>query len=239
MHSSSNLLPSDNITLPDDITLPDNITLPDDINDLELEEKHVHQVYNQIAHHFSQTRYKPWPIIEEFLHNQPLGSLGLDMGCGNGKYLSINPNLYLIGSDRSSSLIEICHNRKLESLISDAITSPFKSSLFDFAISIAVIHHFSTIQRRQAAIAELLRVVKKGGKILIFVWAFEQSGKRCFDKQDSFVTWKSNTGGKEVYERYYHLFKEKELDDLVKSLGQDDFISGYDRDNWYVIITKH
>ena len=42
-------------------------------------------------------------------------------------------------------------------------------------ISIAVIHHFSTPERRKEAIAELLRIVKPGGKVLIFVWAMEQT----------------------------------------------------------------
>lgn len=29
----------------------------------ELEKKHVYQVYDKIAPHFSHTRYKPWPKI--------------------------------------------------------------------------------------------------------------------------------------------------------------------------------
>ena len=33
----------------------------------ELEDKHVHQVYEQIANHFSVTRYKPWPVVDAFL----------------------------------------------------------------------------------------------------------------------------------------------------------------------------
>ncbi len=31
------------------------------------EQKHVHQVYDKIANHFSHTRYKPWPVVENFL----------------------------------------------------------------------------------------------------------------------------------------------------------------------------
>lgn len=30
------------------------------------------------------------------------------LGCGNGKYLGVNPDLVMIGSDRSANLIEIC-----------------------------------------------------------------------------------------------------------------------------------
>ena len=30
---------------------------------LELQKKHVYEVYDKIAPHFSHTRYKPWPKI--------------------------------------------------------------------------------------------------------------------------------------------------------------------------------
>ncbi|KAG5528453.1 hypothetical protein RHGRI_029213 [Rhododendron griersonianum] len=41
----------------------------------------------------------------------------------------------------------------------------------DAAISIAVLHHLSTESGRKKAIDELIRVVKKGGLVLIPVWA--------------------------------------------------------------------
>ena len=34
---------------------------------LTVEEEYVHQVYDEIAHHFSATRYKPWPVVEDFI----------------------------------------------------------------------------------------------------------------------------------------------------------------------------
>ena len=45
-----------------------------------MERDHVHSVYSQIAPHFSDTRYKPWPRVEEFLRSQPPGSLIADVG---------------------------------------------------------------------------------------------------------------------------------------------------------------
>ena len=50
----------------------------------------------------------------------------------------------------------------------------FSSNSFDACISIAVIHHLSTIERRANAIRELLRIVKPGGLVLVYVWAMEQ-----------------------------------------------------------------
>lgn len=64
------------------------------------EHEHVHTVYEAISTHFSSTRFKPWPIIERFLKGLTPGSVGLDVGCGNGKYLAVNPNIFMVGSDR-------------------------------------------------------------------------------------------------------------------------------------------
>ena len=49
------------------------------------------------------------------------------------------------------------------------------SNTFDACISIAVIHHLSTTERRANAIREILRIVKPSGLVLIYVWAQEQS----------------------------------------------------------------
>jgi len=46
----------------------------------ELETKFVHDVYREIAPHFSDTRYKPWPKVSEFLTKLPRGSLVADVG---------------------------------------------------------------------------------------------------------------------------------------------------------------
>ncbi|KAG0047603.1 tRNA methyltransferase, has a role in tRNA modification [Gryganskiella cystojenkinii] len=155
------------------------------------EQEYVHNVYQVIAPHFSATRYKPWPVVEEFLTTMPAGFVGADVGCGNGKYIGVNPKLFMVGSDRSSNLISICGERGHEAMVCDGLSLPYRSEFFDFAISIAVIHHFISPERRIAAIEEILRVVRLKGRVLIFVWALEQQGKRDFDKetQDVFVPW--------------------------------------------------
>ena len=58
-----------------------------------MEKQHVYEVYEKIAPHFSNTRYKPWPKIAEFLNSLEPGSVVADVGCGNGKYLGVNKNL--------------------------------------------------------------------------------------------------------------------------------------------------
>ena len=61
----------------------------------EIENKYVHHVYDAIAPHFSSTRFAKWPKVATFLNSLPSGSLVLDAGCGNGKYLGLNPDCSL------------------------------------------------------------------------------------------------------------------------------------------------
>ncbi|XP_037361588.1 alkylated DNA repair protein alkB homolog 8 isoform X1 [Talpa occidentalis] len=140
----------------------------------QLEQEYVHRVYEEIAGHFSSTRHTPWPHIVEFLKALPSGSLVADVGCGNGKYLGINKDLYMIGCDRSQNLVDICRERQFQAFVCDALAVPVRSGSCDACISIAVIHHFATAERRVAALQELVRLLRPGGKALIYVWAMEQ-----------------------------------------------------------------
>ncbi|KAM4827852.1 tRNA (carboxymethyluridine(34)-5-O)-methyltransferase ALKBH8 [Thomomys bottae] len=140
----------------------------------QLEQKYVHRVYEEIAGHFSSTRHSPWPCIAEFLKALPSGSIVADIGCGNGKYLGINKELYMVGCDRSESLVTICRERQFQAFVCDALAVPMRTGSCDACISIAVIHHFASAERRVAAIQELVRLLRPGGTALIYVWAMEQ-----------------------------------------------------------------
>lgn len=56
--------------------------------------ENVHKVYNEIAKHFSETRHSPWPQVNEFIQQFEMGSVLVDIGCGNGKYLQSNKNIF-------------------------------------------------------------------------------------------------------------------------------------------------
>ncbi|ROW04241.1 hypothetical protein VSDG_00859 [Cytospora chrysosperma] len=193
------------------------------------EEAHVHGVYEAIAPHFSATRHKPWPLVSSFLASRAPGSVGLDVGCGNGKNMGVNRDVVMLGCDRSAALASA-----------------------DFAICIAVIHHLSTRERRVDAIRQLLRCIRRGhqgggggddddndgGKVLVYVWALEQrSSRRGWDEggeQDLLVPWGDRHADK-TFHRYYHLYRKGELEDEVISAGGKVIKSGYERDNWWVI----
>ncbi|KAG2367467.1 hypothetical protein BDR07DRAFT_1448787 [Suillus spraguei] len=151
------------------------------------EDQHVHAVYDQIASHFSSTRYKPWPIIAKFLSDLPTGWIGLDSGTGNGKYLPLpadRPGSVLtIGLDRSRNLLQIAQHAGSEPgcLITrevvwgDILGSSWRSGVFDYTISIATIHHLASHNRRKLAVQCLLQAVSPvHGRMMIYVWAIEQ-----------------------------------------------------------------
>lgn len=62
-------------------------------NPAVLESENVHRVYDEIANHFSETRHTPWPQVEKFVENFSAGSVLIDIGCGNGKYLHLNQSI--------------------------------------------------------------------------------------------------------------------------------------------------
>ncbi|EFW98575.1 oxidoreductase [Grosmannia clavigera kw1407] len=261
------------------------------------EQAHVHEVYDAIADHFSATRYAPWPLVAQFLAAQPPGSIGLDAGCGNGKYLSAGRErmaggeekaaCFFLGSDRSAALARLAYDKHgrgrpgADVVLADSLALPFRDGCADFAICVAVVHHLSTRTRRQEAVAELLRCVggerrcdggtrettaanaeaKRGtkttdtksthtGRVLLYVWALEQASSRrgwsAGGEQDLLVPWvktlrqkKTEDGDRTTrrptFQRYYHLYREGELEEDVRAAGGHVVSSGYEKDNWWVI----
>ncbi|XP_016339157.1 alkylated DNA repair protein alkB homolog 8 [Sinocyclocheilus anshuiensis] len=99
-----------------------------------LEAQFVHQVYEEISSHFSSTRHSPWPRVRDFLLSLPPGSTLADIGCGNGKYLGISPEVMSVGCDRSANLVQICIERGYEAFVSGALSVPLRSGSCDACI---------------------------------------------------------------------------------------------------------
>ena len=214
---------------------------------------------------------QPWPVIDEFLRTLPAGSVGLDVGCGNGKYLTVNKDVYIVASDRYAALnlavLSIDMDRSTElikyaaqhephsSIVADILALPHSSSKFDFAISIAVLHHLSTPCRRIEAVQSILQTLKppvansSAGEALFFVWALEQKNSRRGwdegDSQDQLVPWvlrpdkkKDTEAQPTTHHRYYHLYRQGELEQDVVAARGTVVKSGYDRDNWWCIARR-
>ncbi|KAK4328808.1 hypothetical protein Pmani_000804 [Petrolisthes manimaculis] len=153
-----------------------------------LERAYVHDVYDQISVHFSGARYRAWPRVRQFLADLEPGAFVADVGCGNGKYLHINQQIVKVGVDRCLNLATTARERGHEVTLSDTLALPFRDECVDAALSIAVIHHLATTERRVRALRELARVLKIGGRLMITVWAMEQRHRK-FESQDVLVPW--------------------------------------------------
>ncbi|XP_035899352.1 dentin sialophosphoprotein isoform X2 [Anopheles stephensi] len=159
-----------------------------------LERAYVHDVYENCEEPNGQIR----PKVAQFLGGLEPGSLVCDVGCGNGRYLSgFNPLIYTIGVDRCYRLTQVAHGKGGEVAICDNLELPFRDESFDAVLSLAVVHHFATTERRVGAIRELARILRIGGRVIITVWALEQRHRR-FESQDVLVPWqppRTKTGG--------------------------------------------
>lgn len=93
--------------------------------------------------------------MKKFLNNLPDGSFLLDVGCGNGKYLNDDGRLIKFGCDRSMRLCEISASKQSNVFVANCLELPVDENRFDACISIAVIHHLSTEQRRIRATVKI------------------------------------------------------------------------------------
>ena len=92
--------------------------------------------------------------------------------------------------------------------------------------------------------------MESGGKALLYVWALEQEtsrrGWRDGDEQDVLVPWVTNRNPAargsdntaKVFHRYYHLYRQGELERDIFEAGGTAVESGYEKDNWWAIVIR-
>lgn len=223
------------------------------------EERHVNNVYNAIAPHFSATRFvlgclegeaetsafthatliflrcidffepRPhdarfaiWPKVRAFIDSLPRGCAVADVGCGNGKYLGVRRDLFVVGLDQSEGLVGQAARRlksyavqhslppapepwlqRADVAAADGLRLPLRSGTLGGALCIAVLHHMTTEVRRVALLSELARILRPGGKALVTAWATQQ------ERMDKLAKW--------------HMLKEG-----VEADGKDTHVCGGD-----------
>ncbi|KAJ8602939.1 hypothetical protein CTAYLR_001518 [Chrysophaeum taylorii] len=240
----------------------------------EVEIEHVWRVYDAIAPQWHGTRYKAWPRVAAFAKEVGVvGAVVADIGCGNAKNARAicQGGATCVACDVSRPLLEIAARETkglaYECLDADATRLPWRSGVFDAALSIAVLHHVSTLCRRRAMVRETFRVLRVEGRALFYAWAYEQrefearSGHR-FESADVLVPFHFRRHGEYydpdasavpdhakvdeaknalVLQRYCHVFREDELANLVlDAAGTPVRIDAayYDQGNWAVAATK-
>ena len=132
-----------------------------------------------------------------------------------------------------------------------------ETNKFDAVISVAVIHHLDTEEKRILSIKECLRVLKPKGLFMFQVWSYEQErdSKFKFIIGDNNVEWKvlkrqitKDTNKKdkndiqEVHNRYYYIHNEELLKNMLNKVVLQTnckIINYYNqKGNWIVILEK-
>ena len=222
-----------------DTRVTTNAAIVRSIPSVEIE--NVQRVYDAVARQWHGTRYRAWSGVESFVRRVAArGALVADIGCGNGKNAPAvvahgkqTGGAHVIGCDFSVGLLNICATEReepVEAFAADAAHLPLRSSRFDAALNVAVLHHVSTAARRAALVAETMRVLRVGGVALFYAWALEQetggvSGHR-FESQDVLVpfhkrTEKGASGAKKKKRATRGAAKEEAKDEVRTERAED------------------
>lgn len=97
----------------------------------------------------------------------------LDVGCGTGTILKTlaaeNSTLDLYGCDDSANMLEKTKEKGgIKCACAGADKLPYSDGIFDLAISVAVFHHLGTENVAKKSIMEMMRVLKTGGRAVIW-----------------------------------------------------------------------
>ncbi|MEM3074892.1 MAG: methyltransferase domain-containing protein [Candidatus Pacearchaeota archaeon] len=139
----------------------------------------------------------------------------LDLGCGSGRNFINKGRWY--GVDFSEEMLKFAKNKNYYELKKTMVwNTKYNDNSFDKVICISVLHCISGMTKRKKTIAEILRVLKNGGKAIISVW--NKDSKRWKNKKKEInASW--NLGNNSKVFRYYYLYNFEELKKELEHAG--------------------
>jgi ubiquinone/menaquinone biosynthesis C-methylase UbiE len=110
---------------------------------------------------------------------EPLaGARVLEVGCGGGPVLRalaprVGPRGEVVGLDPSVAFLALARQTAMREGLADAITLhagaaqalPYRDATFDVALAVTTLNHLDEVER---AVAEVVRVVRSGGRVGVF-----------------------------------------------------------------------
>jgi SAM-dependent methyltransferase len=185
----------------------------------------IKQVYEEIAQHFSDTRYNQWNCVKIFLDSLETSLFVCDIGCGNGKNMLYRRDLIYIGCDITENLLYITQEKtggRNDLLQVSGLQLPYRSNIYDAIMSIAVLHHIPLVKDRIQFMKECIRCLQSGGRGLITVWGLEQPLKKKWvhmGNGDFMIPWDDKESGI-TYNRFYHFFSNEEINNFMNSFDE-------------------
>jgi len=215
----------------------------------------VRRTYEDIAEDVEERRQTPWTDVIEFEKALPRNQTILELGCGSGRNAAhfAEAGHRVIAIDFARGMLGRAATRAKENSVAgsvnlvqaDVTAPPIKDSSVDVCLYIAALHHLPTRQERIGSLEQVRRCLKPNGEVLISVWAFEQRRfQRILErhklKQEGFgdVLIPIESKGGQAIRRFYHLFIEGELDQLVADAGLSIRQHFKSHDNYFVVAVK-
>jgi ubiquinone/menaquinone biosynthesis C-methylase UbiE len=134
--------------------------------------------FDEVAAVYDETL--PSHVIEHYLgkrtrfllaHHPPPATV-LDVGCGTGALAArlADSGYDVVGLDPSRGMLEILRERApgVEAVLGSAMEIPFAEGEFDVSLSVATLHHIADPGDVRRALAEMARVVRVGGHVLVW-----------------------------------------------------------------------
>ncbi|MEA5463599.1 class I SAM-dependent methyltransferase [Leptothoe sp. PORK10 BA2] len=162
---------------------------------------HLAKIYDQRWHSYVTNTLN---FLKQWAQISPQ-AIVLDVACGTGEFerllLQDHPNQQIVGIDISAEMLTMA-KRKLQPYASvsfhqvSVTAIPFANEAFDYVICASSFHYFDT---PLDALAEMKRVLKPGGKLIILDWCkdfwlcrfcdavlkvFDPAHKQCFTQQE-------------------------------------------------------
>jgi SAM-dependent methyltransferase len=126
----------------------------------------------------------------------------LDAGCGTGfNLLALSRLGRAVGVDLAPEAIAFCKERGVRAVRASLLALPFENALFDAVTSLDVLYH-AWVTDDRAAVAEMARVVRPGGLLLVRVPALR-------------ALW----GAHDVEVQSRHRYTRGELEGLLEGCG--------------------
>jgi SAM-dependent methyltransferase len=162
-----------------------------------------------------------------------------ESGCGNGRNMIYAKELgYTIveGMDICPEFVDICNKKNLDVVLGDVL-EPMVNK-YDVILSVAVIHHLDTEEKRIVAIRNLIDGLTAGGTLFFTVWSLEKGNsiaQKDFQLGDNIVPWKSRKTRTILENRYYYIYNKERLEETLDKLNIHYSLL-WEEQNWIVII---
>jgi SAM-dependent methyltransferase len=122
----------------------------------------------------------PAHVVEHYLRKRvafltgisPRGGAVLDVGCGTGAlaHRLAARGYAVVGVDPSEGMLDVMRARgpAVAAVCASGTSLPFDAGRFDVVVTVAALHHIAAPDAVRATLAEMVRVCRPGGRVVIW-----------------------------------------------------------------------